>query len=154
MDNSVNNTLLALLLAVKNLETPLTKEEEASLSIAAQQFSVNPNGWDIIIQPELMTMINGNQALARQFQTIKTKLDNLSTIPSNLIPTTEELDTVLPVVASQPKKFPLPNPNPPEKSNEITNVALRVMLTSESSTTVKKLNSLDKLWQFLNQPIN
>jgi hypothetical protein len=156
MDNSVNTTLLALILAIKNLETPLKKEEEKSLSIAAQQFDLNPQAWDSIIEPELMTMIHRNQALADQFQTIKSKVDNLSTIPLNLIPTKEELDNVLPMVAAQAKQRPIPNINPQDlkKNNEITNMAIRLMSTSESSTTVKKLNSLEKLWQFLNQPLN
>ena len=154
MDNSVNNTLLALILAVKNIETPLNKEEEASLSTAAQQFLANAQGWDIIIEPELMKMINGNPALDQEFQKIKSKLDNLSTIPANLIPTTEELDSILPATSQEPKIFAPPNIKPQDlKNNDITNMAIRVMLNSKSSTTVKKLNRLEKLWEFLNQPI-
>ena len=155
MDNSINNTLLALILAVKNIETPLNKEEEASLSTAAQQFSVNPQGWDIIIEPELMKMINGNRALAQEFQTIKAKLNKVSTIPSNLIPTEEELEVITSSNTDQPKGRPIPNIDPSSsKSNETTNMAIRAMLTPETSKTVKELSSLEKIWEFLNQSID
>ena len=142
-------------MALKNLETPLTAAEEEALAIAAQQLSLNPQAWDKIIEPELMNMVQANQALAKQFPAIKTQLDNLSNIPSYLIPTPEEIDAVVPITATQPKIRPIPKINPEDlKSNEIPNMAIRVFSTPQTSTKVKQLNRLEQLWQFLNQPLN
>ncbi|MEH1951909.1 MAG: hypothetical protein V7K77_33900 [Nostoc sp.] len=153
---NLNNTLLALLLALKDSETPLSDTEQSDLSHAAEQLSANPNNpkaWEILIEPRLLVMIQANEPLNQRFQAAKSQLDNLGdTIPLNLLPSEAELEQALPKQKPQPITRAIPQVSSSDlRSNEITNMAIRVMATPNPSETAKKLSSFEQFQQFLNQ---
>jgi hypothetical protein len=48
MNSSINKTLIALLLAIKDLQIPLTKDEQTILQDVGQQLDIDPDYWDFI----------------------------------------------------------------------------------------------------------
>lgn len=151
---NLQNTLLALLLALKNLETPLSGTEQTALSKAAEQLSANPNTWDLLIEPSLLAMIQANESLNQLYKIAKSQLDALSDeIPSKLLPTQEELEQVIPKDQIPVTRGKLPV-NDGYKSTEINNVAINVLSTANPVETAKKLSRIEQLQQFLQQSIS
>ena len=150
---NLNNTLLALLLALKDSETPLSDTEQSDLSQAAEQLSANPKAWEILIEPRLLAMLEANKPLNQRFQATKSQLDNLGdTMPLNLLPSEAEVEQAAPKQKPQPTTRAIPQVSSSDlRSTEITNMAIRVMATPNPSETAKKLNSFEQLQQFLNQ---
>ncbi len=150
---NLNNTLLALLLALKDSETPLSDTEQSDLSQAAEQLSANPKAWEILIEPRLLAMLKANEPLNQRFQAAKSPLDNLGgKIPLNLLPSEAEVEQAAPKQKPQPTTRAIPQVSSSDlRGNEITNMAIRVMATPNPSETAKKLNSFEQLQQFLNQ---
>jgi len=154
MNDSANKFLLSMLLAIRELDTPLNSEEKDRLKNAARQLSFvsnHPTTWSIHIEPNLMEIINSNSSLNTLFQDIKSKLDQIDNIPQDLIPTTEDLATVTPT-KNQPKDRAIPDISPADlKSNEITNTTIQVLSSAKPSETVKEVGKLEKLWNFISQ---
>lgn len=149
---NLNNTLLALLLALKDSEIPLSDTEQSDLSLAAEQLSANPKAWEVLIEPRLLVMIQANEPLNQRFQAVKSQLDNLGDIPLNLLPSEAELQQIAPKQKPQPTTRAIPQVSSSDlRSNEITNMAIRVMATPNPSETAKKLSSFEQFQQFLNQ---
>ncbi|MBD2254641.1 hypothetical protein [Nostoc parmelioides] len=150
---NLNNTLLALLLALKDSETPLSDTEQSNLSHIAEQLSVNPKAWEILIKPRLLAMLETNEPLNQRFQAAKSQLDNLGdTMPLNLLPSEAEVEQVVPQQKLQPTTRAIPQVSSSDlRSNEITNMAIRVMATPNPSETAKKLSRFEQFQQFLNQ---
>lgn len=150
---NLNNTLLALLLALKDSETPLSDTEQSDLSQAAEQLSANPKAWEVLIEPRLLVMIQANEPLNQRFQAAKSQLDNLGDkIPLNLLPSEAEVEQAAPKQKPQPTSRAIPQVSSSDlRSNEITNMAIKVMATSNPSETAKKLSSFEQFQQFLNQ---
>lgn len=153
---NINNTLLSLLLALRDSATPLNDTEKSDLSFAAEQLAANPKAWERLIEPRLLAMIQANEALNQRFQFIKFQLENLGDqIPQNLLPTEIELEQVAPAPKTQLiARAPLQVSPSDLKSSEITNMAIRVMSTSNPSETTKKLSRFEQFQQFLNQHIS
>ncbi len=146
MNNSANKFLLSMLLAIKELDTPLNSEEKENLYIAGQQLSLDPTAWEEDIKPSLMEIINNNPSLNTVFQNINSKLENIDEIPQSLIPNTEEMKTVIPTEENQPLERPIPDVDMSDfESNEITNAAIQIISSPEPSETVKKISKFDKL---------
>ena len=139
----MHNTLLALLLALKNLESPLSEDEGKALAEVGQQLKSDPDDWDFI-EDNLMDIIQANDALKQLYQQTKAKLDALDRpIPSNLLPTDAELE-------KDPRaRF---EGKPDKQSNEISHQTVKVLKTEKPEETAKKLPFLERLSQFLNQP--
>ncbi|MBD2214091.1 hypothetical protein H6G27_30125 [Nostoc linckia FACHB-104] len=150
---NLNNTLIALLLALKDSETPLSETEQSDLSQVAEQLSANPKAWEILIEPRLLAMIQANEPLNQRFQAAKSQLDNLGdTVPLNLLPSEAELEQVAPKQKPQVVTRGIPQVSSSDlRSNEITNMAIRVMTTPNPSETAKKLSRFEQFQQFLNQ---
>ena len=152
MNDSANKFLLSMLLAIKELEAPLNSEEKERLKNAAQQLSFvsnYPTSWETHIEPNLLEIINNNSSLNKLFQDIKSKLDKIDHIPQDLIPTAEDLATVIPT-KNQPQERSLVKTSPADlKSNEITNMSIEIISSPEPSETVKKIGKLEKLWNFI-----
>ncbi|WP_448266407.1 hypothetical protein [Nostoc sp. DSM 114159] len=150
---NLNNTLLALLLALKDSEIPLSDTEQSDLSQAAEQLSANPKAWEVLIEPRLLVMIQANEPLNQRFQAAKSQLDNLGdTIPLNLLPSEAELEQAVPKQKPQPITRAIPQVSSSDlRSNEITNMAIKVLATPNPSETAKKLSSFEQFQQFLNQ---
>jgi len=151
---NLQNTLLALLLALKKLETPLSDTEQSALSQAAEQLYANPNAWDLLIEPPLLAMIQANESLNQLYKIAKSQLDALrDEIPSHLLPTQAEFEAVIPTNQSPVKRGKLPV-NDGYKSNEINNVAINILSTANPVETAKKLSRIEQLQQFLQQSIS
>ncbi|MBD2208103.1 CHAT domain-containing protein [Calothrix sp. FACHB-1219] len=92
MNSSVTKTLLALLLALKKLEIPLSEDEQALLQDVGQQLALDPDYWEFI-EPELITIIQANSTLHQLFEAGKVKLDALDgRIPRELLPSLAYLE--------------------------------------------------------------
>ncbi|NEQ77342.1 MAG: hypothetical protein F6K23_32640 [Okeania sp. SIO2C9] len=151
MNTTIDNTLLALLLALKNLENPLNTQEQEALADVGQQLKLDSNDWDFI-EDDLMATIHGNDALNQLYQKAKAKLDACDRpIPTDLLPTDAELENALPRESKGGTRAHFEG-KPDEQSNEILNLATNVVSTEKPEETAKKLSFLERLSQFLNQP--
>lgn len=151
MATAIPNTLLALLLALKNLEHSLNEDEQEALAKVGQELASNPDDWDFI-EDDLMAIIQANDTLNQLYQEAKAKLDALDApIPSDLLPTDAELEKALPPESEGGKRAYFEG-KPDEQSNEILNLVTNVVSTEKPEETAKKLSFLERLSQFLNQP--
>ncbi|NET27818.1 hypothetical protein [Okeania sp. SIO1I7] len=146
------NTLLALLLALKNLETPLSENERNKLVDIGKNLKENPND-QYVIKKELIGILKANDTLKQLYQEAKVKLDTVDRpISSDLLPTDAELENFLPLENKGGKRVYFEG-EPDHESKEILNAVYSVLSTPEPEVIAKKLTGLEKLWQFLNQPI-
>lgn len=158
MARTYRNTLLALLLALKNLENILTEDEQKALADLGQQLKLDPNDW-YFIEDDLMGIIEANDALKLLYQQAKAKLDELDdkadgVIPPDLLLANKEAQKAAPqeCMANQRLFFDFES-KPNNESNEIVSKAIRVLTNPESAETAKKSTFLGKLWKILNQHI-
>jgi hypothetical protein len=95
MNSAVTKTLLALLLALRELETPLSSDEQSVLQDVGQQLEIDPDYWDFI-EEQLMAVIEANSALNQLYQYNRAKLDTLDgQIPRELLPSLGDLEREL-----------------------------------------------------------
>ncbi len=162
MNASVNTKLLALLLALNNLEEPLSPSKQAALKKAGQQLAMRPKNWESItndlmeaISPTGMASLTAlNTSLTQFYQAAQTQLDALNQpIPPELIPTLAELKQVLPPSSEVVTRAYFEG-KPDVKSDEILNTAINILTTSDPADTTKKLSSLEKLQEFLKERFN
>ncbi len=152
MNNSANQFLLSMLLAIKELDSPLNDDEKDTLYFAGQQLSLDPTAWEEDIKPSLMEIINNNPSLNTVFENINSKLDKIDEMPQDLILNTEDLKTVTPTEENQPLERPIPDVDMSDlESNEITNAAIQIISSPEPSETVQKIGKFDKLLNLINQ---
>lgn len=153
MTAPVKTTLLALLLTLKNLEDPLNTAEQETLNKVRKQLEAKPNAWKIIV-PDLIKVIEANPSLNQLYQATKAKLNAVDgDLPPDLLPTKTELEQALPAVSKREKRAWFEG-KPDEKSDEILNIAVNILTTPDPVNITKKLNSLEKLWQFLKTSSN
>ena len=150
MAESPRTTLLALLLALKQLETPLTADERAKLKTKGQQLAIDPDDWDYI-QEGLMAIVEQNPSLDRLFQTAKMQLQAIDgNIPIELLPTRQEKEAELFV---DDKRDPVPfgyfEGEPDRESDEILTTAINVLTKEDSAKTAKKLSFLQRMQNYL-----
>jgi hypothetical protein len=150
---SVNKTLLALLLALKDLETPLTKEEQDAFRDAAYQLQIDSKDWEEH-KPYLVSAIQANPTLNHLYQTALSQLDALSgNIPNDLLPTQAELEHAIPTAQSPETRGFAPITDDLE-SNEINNMVINVLASHNPTETTKKLNKFEQLQQFIQKNIS
>jgi len=150
MAESSTTTLLALLLALKQLEISLSADEQAKLKKAGQRLKFNPSSWDDA-EKLLMEVIENNLSLARLYHTAKAKLDEIDgKISPELLPTEEELEVEL---LTDGKRTTVRYGNfegkPDRESDEILNVSINVLRKEDSAKTAKKLSFLERIRKFL-----
>lgn len=150
MAESPRTTLLALLLALKQLETPLTADERAKLKTKGQQLAIDPDDWDYI-QEGLMAVIQQNPSLDRLFQTAKMQLQAIDgNIPIELLPTRQEKEAELFVDDKrEPVSFGYFEGEPDRESDEILSTAINVLTKEDSAKTAKKLSFLQRMQKYL-----
>ncbi len=150
MAESPRTTLLALLLALKQLETPLTADERAKLKTKGQQLAIDPDDWDYI-QKGLMAVIQQNPSLDRLFQTAKMQLQAIDgNIPIELLPTRQEKEAELFVDDQrEPVSRGYFEGEPDRESDEILNTAINVLTKEDSAKTAKKLSFLQRMQKYL-----
>ncbi|MBD1939010.1 hypothetical protein [Microcoleus sp. FACHB-68] len=140
------NTQLALMLALQNLELPLSPEEEEALKKAGQKWARHPKRWESIVQ-ELMPAIEANASLKYLYQTAKNQLDALGDIPPELLPTKEELKQELPADEKREQRGPKPTGRGNSQNNERLNDLVPYILKNPESAN--KLSFLERISQFL-----
>ena len=151
MNNSMDKFLLSLMYAIKELETPLTSEETKQLKNIGQQLANDPTVWEIYTEPMLKEIISNNSSLNKVFEKTLSNLEKIGDIPQDFIPNTEELVTVTPR-KNLVQERPIPNLSPGDlKSNEITNMCIRIISSPELSVTVKKISKFEALQNFISQ---
>ncbi|KAB8319081.1 hypothetical protein SD81_009180 [Tolypothrix campylonemoides VB511288] len=144
----INKTLLALSLALKDLEAPLSENEQQAFRDAANQLQLDSNNWEDY-EPDLLQVIAANLSLNQLYQTAKSQLDALNgEIPFNLLPTQAELQQALPEIPQLSTRGFAPQNND-DDSNEINNILINILATSNPPETVKKLSRFEQLQQFL-----
>ena len=146
MAESPRTTLLALLLALKQLETPLTTDERAKLKTKGQQLALDPDDWDYI-QEGLMAVIQQNPSLDRLFQTAKVQLEAIDgNIPPELLPTQAEKEAEL-FAGNQrePQTFGHQEGEPDLKSDEILNIAINVLPKEDPAKKAQNLSFLQRI---------
>lgn len=90
-------TLLALLLALRELETPLSDAEKAKLNTTRQQLQLAPGKW-ARIEVQLLATIAANAELNQKFQSYKDRLTaGEFEIQPEFIPTLAELEQEIPL---------------------------------------------------------
>jgi hypothetical protein len=151
MDNqTMNKTLLALLLALSDLETPLTKQEQDSFRNIANNLELYPEDWESDIAPSLLELIQNNPNLNQRYQTAKSKLDQVGdTIPSDLIPTLAELEQDVPTTNQPKERGFLPVDDYDDISSGIINATMKVVQSDNYVETVKELSFIEKIKQSL-----
>jgi hypothetical protein len=146
MAESPRTTQLALLLALKQLETPLTADERAKLKTKGQQLAIDPDDWDYI-QEGLMAIVEQNPSLDRLFQTAQMQLQAIdSNIPIELLPTEQEKEAEL--LANEKRElvtFGYTEGKPDPTSNEIRDVVIDVLNQKDPATKAKNLSFLDRI---------
>jgi hypothetical protein len=153
MTPSIDTTLLALLIALSNLDKPLSETEQAALNKVGKQLDANPQACDII-EKGLMKVVGANDSLHQQYQAAIALLEAVDgKIPSGLLPTEAELEQLLTVGNKLEKRPYKPKPVEDSKSQEIFNTSIEVLKSLNPAETTKKL-PLDKLKDFLKTTFN
>lgn len=128
-------TLLAALLALSDLETPLSEDEKSDFRGIAEQLFVEPDNWELV-EPALLKLINKTSQLLQLFQNYKSRLDRLEgDIPQ---PTEADLKSFSSQDQSNSEirlRGAPPRQNGDETKNcELVNIAIRVMESNPVET--------------------
>lgn len=156
MDKNMDQSLLALMLALEDVPTDLTDSDYQALADVGEQLKVNPGAWEVQIAPRLQAAILGNPDLAATFQAYESQLAKLQgKLSADWLPKLSEIDAVVPqqskVLVS--RGFP-PGPIDAVKdSKEINNIAVRVLSTIKPEETVKKSGAFQRLKNGLRQSL-
>ena len=149
MAESPKITLLALLIALEQLPTPLASDEKEALETTASQLYLDPDDWDFI-KEGLIASIESNPALYQNYQTALTQLQSVSgNIPSEQMPTQKELETELISDNNQPTTFGYFEGEADRESDEILNVTINVLTRKDPDKAAKKLTFLKRLQNWL-----
>jgi len=143
--------LLAMLLTIKKLENPLNSTEKDTLYLVAQQLFLRPNTWDTNIKSNLIKITNNNSSLNTIFQEIKSQIEKIPEIPQNLIPSPEELATIIPTKLQSSQRPILKSDDSNKDIPGITNISIQVFSSPELSETVKKMSKFQELLNLILQ---
>ncbi len=153
MNNSSDKTLLALMLTLHDLESPLSEAEQAAFSAVADHLSLDPDGWFSDIKPELLATLEKNPALFKQFLEIKSRIDAVGDIPQELLPNSKENAQLSEQNAVVTRGFTPVGEVEEFESDEINNMAISILSSPEPAETAKKVRSFDALKDFILKPI-
>lgn len=148
MTESRSITLLALLVALDKAELNLNSEEREALRNTAQQLLLDPDDWDFI-KEGLMETIEANSILNSEYHDVLSKLQTVGNIPSQTMPTQNELEAELPSEDEEPDSRGYFEGEDDEDSDEILNVTINVLNRKEPEKTVKNLSFIKRLKDFL-----
>jgi hypothetical protein len=147
-------TLLALLIALEKLQSPLTPDEKEALETTASQLYLDPDDWDFI-KEGLIATIEANPALYQNYQTALVQLLSVNgNIPQEQMPTQKEIETELTSDNKEPTTFGYFEGEPDRESDEILNVTINVLTRKEPDKAAKNLSFLKRLQNWLPKPQN
>ena len=140
---SMTKTILIILLALRRLKNPLSEDELDTLRNEGFALETSPEYWENI-EKSLMTIVEKNEELNWHFQTIKKELELVEEIPTEFLPTWEELETELSYGDSKPVTHNVDIDDNPDITP--TTVAASTILKSGNPTQlVLNLSSLERL---------
>ncbi len=150
MNFSINKTLIALLLAIKELQTPLTKDEQAILQNVGQQLDPDLDYWDDI-EEQITALIEGNYSLYQIFQAKIRKLEGLEgRIPKEFLPNFAEFKKEL---FGEPKEIVTfdgsTNGEYYDRSTQLINITSTILQTENQDQTTKQLVFLEQISQYV-----
>ncbi|NEO10907.1 MULTISPECIES: hypothetical protein [unclassified Moorena] len=145
---NTNKTLLAFLLALSDLDTPLSKAENKMLAEIGDQLDAQPLAWERYTKPKLLEMIAANPKLNQRYQSYYKQLDTTVDIPPDYIPTEAEIQPVNTPSRTSIMRGHKPKSSPTSYDQQINNIVIVVSRTEQPEAAVKQL-PLEKLKQFL-----
>lgn len=150
MNSSVTTTLLALLLALRELQVALSEDEQAILQDIGQQLDIDPDYWDFI-KDEIMTLVAANPALNKLFTVKIAKLEALDAkIPREFLPNLIELKKELFSDSKEIITFDGQSAGEPEdKYKQVINITSNILLTENQDQTAKQLVFLEQISEYV-----
>lgn len=155
MDITKTQSLLALMLTLDDVSTALNDQERRALAVVAEQLAANPAAWKTHIAANLEAALAASPQLKANFETYATRLAAFQDqLPANWLPQPRELEAVAPVpVGLVPKGFPPGLVDPDKDSEEINNIAIRILSTAKPEETVKKFEAFKRMKRELRQSL-
>ena len=152
MNKSLDNTLLALMLALYDLESPLSDDEKAEFNDAAEELGALSDASKSNIEPTLLNIIQKNHALNEKFDNFKSRMEaNQRDIPPELLPNSTEVarlyEQIFPTTLLS--KGPKPKEEREQKTNEIHNIAMCILSSPTPQETVKQVKKFPQLKDFI-----
>jgi hypothetical protein len=150
MNSSINKTLIALLLALKELPIPLSRDEQAILQDVGQQLNIDPDDWDFI-KEQIAVLIEANYSLNQIFQAKIRKLDALDgRIPKELLPNIAQLETEIFGETREIVTFDGQSKDDNyNKSKQVINITSSILITENQEQTTKELGFLEKIDEYV-----
>ncbi|MGI2904852.1 CHAT domain-containing protein [Tolypothrix sp. VBCCA 56010] len=150
MNFSIDKTLIALLLALKELQIPLSQDEQAILQDIGQQLDIDPDYWDFI-QEEITALIEANYTLNQLFQTKIAKLDALDgQIPRDFLPNLAELKKEVFGETKEIVTFDGQTRGENyDRSKQVINITSTILLTENQDQTTKQLVFLEQISEYV-----
>ena len=149
MNTKFNTTGLAFLLALQELDSPLSETEKRNLADIGDQLDVQPKAWKSFTEPLLLKTIEANSQLNQRYQFYQSQLDAAGEISRDLLPTEAEIRQLFPINSPFAIKGFTPDSEPTGYDIQISNVVIAVSRSENPEKAVKKLTFLDKVKQFL-----
>jgi len=149
MNSSATKTLLALLLALRELKVPLSTDEQEVLQNVGRQLELDPDYWEEI-EEGLMAMIEANAALNHLFQLNKAKLEALDgQIPRELLPSLVELEQELFTETKEVVTFDGSSKDISSQPNQVISLTSEILKTDNQDQTAKELSFLEGLSDYV-----
>jgi len=149
MNTQINTTSLAFLLALQELNTPLSEAEKRTLIEVADQLNYQPKAWSSDTEPLLVKMITSNPQLNQQYQLYKSKLDSLENIPVDLLPTATEIEQLKSSETGPVTRGFKPQSEATGYNQQINNAVILISHSEQPEETVKQLSFIDRVKQLL-----
>ncbi|MEH2259784.1 hypothetical protein [Nostoc sp.] len=144
-------TLLAFLLAFRDLETPFGEQEKQNLKEVAKQLYTQPKAWEDYIKGLLLEIITPNPDLNQSYQFYKSQLDNLEEIPDDLLPNEAEISRLNALDKAPITRGFKPKDEATGYESQLNNVVVIVGSSEKPEETVKQATFLEKCKQVLSQ---
>ncbi len=150
MNSSIYKTLIALLLALKELPIPLNRDEQAILQDVGQQLDIDPDDWDFI-KEQITELIEANYSLNQIFQAKIRKLNALDgRIPKEFLPNIAELETEIFGETREIVTFDGQTKDDNyNKSKQVINITSSILITENQEQTTKKLDFLEQISEYV-----
>lgn len=147
--NTLNTTSLAFLLALQELNTPLSEAEKQTLTEVADQLDFQPKAWESFTEPLLVKMITSNPQLNQKYQLYKSQLDSLGNINEDLLPTATEIEQLKSSETGVATKGFKPQSEATGYNQQINNAVILISRAEQPEQIAKKLSFTEKVKQLL-----
>lgn len=149
MNTKINIVPLAFLLALSDLKISLSNAEKKVLADIGDQLDVQPLAEETYTQPMLLEMIESNIHLKQAYESYKSQLETIETLPTDIFPTSEELSDAFKNKSIYRIKGSKPTTKPTGYNNQINNTIILASRSEEPETMVNKLSFIGRMKQFL-----